>query len=298
MFDLDLLNFEVEKCNLAQHPSIYSTATMQVPSDIGIGVRRKDTKQMLGIVSDKYEIVQYADIAEQVGESITKSGIDLTDVITQTILSEDSTKLELTAIFPAHARSIDGNGDAITPKFKFRTSQNKSWANNGMMGHHKWDCYNTLVDGNKLAWIYGRHTKNFSIPAFAAKIGAAAEYISGDGFKKMEKWYTTTVSRDDTINLFSKTLAKRTDNVSRNNKPNKVMLSNLMKTFDEENRHILGRGLYEKYGTRDEGTLWTAYQAATAWSTHTNNMSVKPLREAKVIKMLDSSEWKELELAA
>ena len=76
------------------------------------------------------------------------------------------------------------------------------------------------------------------------------------------------------------------------------MLSNLMKTFDEENRHILGRGLYEKYATRDNGTLWTAYQAATAWSTHTKNMNVKPIREAKVIKMLDSSDWKELELAA
>ena len=155
-----------------------------------------------------------------------------------------------------------------------------------------------MVDGNKLAWIYGRHTKNFSISAFAAKIGAAAEYISNDGFKKMQNWYTHTISRDEAINLFSSTLAKRTDNVSRNNKPNKVMLSNLMKTFDEENRHILGRGLYEKYAARDNGTLWTAYQAATAWSTHTNNMSVKPLREAKVIKMLASSEWEELELAA
>ena len=292
MFDLDILNFEVEKCKLF-HGTAYS-----VPSDVGVGIRRKDTKQMLGIVSDKYEIVQYSDMAEQISEAITKSGIDLTEIDTQTILSEDSRKLELIVRFPALARSIDGKGDIIAPELKVRKSQDGTWANNGMMGYHRWACYNTLVDGNKLAWIYGKHTKNFSMPAFAAKIGAAAEYISGDGFKKMEKWYTTTVSRDDTINLFSKTLAKRTDNVSRNNKPNKVMLSNLMKTFDEENRHILGRGLYEKYATRDNGTLWTAYQAATAWSTHTNNMNVKPIREAKVIKMLDSSDWKELELAA
>jgi len=292
MFDLDILNFEVEKCKLF-HGTAYS-----VPSDVGVGIRRKDTKQMLGIVSDKYEIVQYSDMAEQISEAITKSGIDLTEIDTQTILSEDSRKLELIVRFPALARSIDGKGDIIAPELKVRKSQDGTWANNGMMGYHRWACYNTLVDGNKLAWIYGKHTKNFSMPAFAAKIGAAAKYISGDGFKKMEKWYTTTVSRDDAIGLFSKTLAKRTDNVSRNNKPNKVMLSNLMKTFDEENRHILGRGLYEKYATRDNGTLWTAYQAATAWSTHTKNMNVKPIREAKVIKMLDSSDWKELELAA
>jgi 23S rRNA maturation mini-RNase III len=95
--------------------------------------------------------------------------------------------------------------------------------------------------------------------------------------------------------MFSNTLAKRMDNVSKKLKPNKVMLSNLMKTFDEENRHIIGRGNYEKYGERTEGTLWTAYQAATAWSTHVSKANTRVLREDKVRKMMDSTQWKELE---
>jgi hypothetical protein len=41
-----------------------------------------------------------------------------------------------------------------------------------------------------------------------------------------------------------------------------------MKIFDEENRYLLGQGRYEKYAQRNEGTLWTAYQAATYWSSH------------------------------
>jgi hypothetical protein len=79
------------------------------------------------------------------------------------------------------------------------------------------------------------------------------------------------------------------------------MLSNLMKTFDEENRHLIGRGNYEKYAQRSEGTLWTAYQAATSWSTHVGsklkvaNANTVVSREDKVRKMLASAAWKELE---
>ena len=299
MFDLDKLNFKVEKFPLAmvnwEGMPLREVVPEIISNKIGVGLRRTDTQEPIAIVSDTYEIVQFSDIAEQVGDAISQSGIDLTTMDTQTILSEDSTKLELIAKFPSHSKTIDDKGDEIVPSFTFRSSQDKSWANNGMMGFWRWSCYNTLVDGNKLAYVYGKHTKNFSIPSFASKIRGAAEYISNDGFKKMQNWYTHTISRDDAINLFSSTLAKRTDNVSRNNKPNKVMLSNLMKTFDEENRHLIGRGAYEKYSTRDEGSLWTAYQAATAWSTHTKNINVKPIREAKVIKMLKSPEWENLQ---
>jgi len=123
----------------------------------------------------------------------------------------------------------------------------------------------------------------------------------------MKEWYHTDVSRDNVINLFTHTLAKRTDNVTRKTVANKVMLSNLMKIFDEETRHLHGRGHYEKYGTRNAGTLWTAYQAATCWSSHDKivgysgngdrpSSNVIGLREDKVRNMLHSDQW--LQLAA
>ena len=118
----------------------------------------------------------------------------------------------------------------------------------------------------------------------------------------MKNWYDTKVTREEAINLFTKTLAQRTDNVTRKKVANKTMLSNLMKIFDEENRHLHGRGKYEAYGTREEGTLWSAYNSATHWSSHPENSkgkahNVKIGREDKVRKMLASPEWKELEVA-
>tara|TARA_Y100000310_G_C20217010_1_gene593971 strand:+ start:38 stop:568 length:531 start_codon:yes stop_codon:yes gene_type:complete len=176
-----------------------------------------------------------------------------------------------------------------------------------MMGLWRSKCWNTLVSGDKLAYVYGRHTKNFNVSAFAAKIKNAGAFIAGDGFNQMKKWYTTEVHRDAAANLFTHTLAKRTDNITRKTVANKVMLSNLMKIFDEENRHIHGRSLYEGYATRSKGTLWTAYQAATHWSSHNQQSSsnskrgrpahtVIGLREDKVRKMLQSPQW--LALAA
>ena len=288
LFDHTKLDFEVEKFSLyeAAPPLMRS-----LPSDIGVGLRRKDNGKPLAIVSEKYEPVQYLDVTTGLEEAIRQSGIDLTDATFQSAIYGDGDQMELTARFPAHATTIDDKNDVIIPEFKFRTSHNRTWANSGMMGYFRSTCYNTLVNGNKLAYVYGRHGKNFSVSSFAAKIKNAAEFISGDGLNEMKVWYNSEVDRDSIIKLFSNTLAKRMDNVSRAAVPNKVMLSNLMKVVDEETRHLEGRGKYEAYGTRTKGNLWTAYQAATSWSTHVKKNNTKPLREETVRKMLASPHW-------
>ena len=303
MFDHEVIDFTVEKFHLD------SPSGRRIPSEIGMGLRRNDNFQPLAIVSEAYEPVQYLDVVTGVEAALNMSGLDMTNAEFETNVFDNGAKLELRAKFPAHSLCLEvrGNTDEVIPEFCFRTSHNRTWANNGMMGLWRSKCWNTLVSGDKLAYVYGRHTKNFHIPAFAAKIKNAGEYIAGDGFGQMKEWYHTDVSRDNVINLFTHTLAKRTDNVTRKTAANKVMLSNLMKIFDQEKRHLHGRALYEKYGTQTKGTLWTAYQAATCWSSHDKivgysgngdrpSHSTIGVREEKVRKMLHSPQW--LQLAA
>ena len=298
MFNHDVLNFNVEKFSLgAFNPNFGGVDGGEIHPSLGVGLRRTDSGEPIAIVSDAYEPVQYLDLVENLEQSIAMSGIDLDGAEFETNVIGHGEQLELTAKFNAEATTIDGRNDLVTPQFKFRTSHNRTWANNGMMGYFRSACYNTLVDGNKLAYVYGRHSKNFSVTSFASKIRAASDFIANDGMDQMKVWYNTTVDRDTAISLFSNTLAKRMDNVSKAQVPNKVMLSNLMKTFDEENRHIIGRGHYEGYSQQTKGTLWTAYQAATAWSTHVPKANTRVLREDKVRKMLASPHWKELEVA-
>ena len=321
MFDHDKIDFEVEKFNLAPYTGGWSGADA-IPSDIGVGLRRTDTKQPLAIVSDAYEPVQYKDIVDDVESALYHSGMNLTDAKYETNVYDSGARLELRAKFPAHTTYIGGGStpaiweegenrdrhiyDDVTPEFVFRTSHDRTWANNGMMGRWRGFCYNTLVSGDKLAYVYGRHTKNFNVQGFASKIEKAGEYIADGGLRQMRNWYHTDVSRDNVINLFTHTLAKKTNNVTRTVEPNKVMLSNLMKIFDEENRHLHGRGSYEKYGIQNKGTLWSAYQAATYWSSHDKDGGKRSRpshtviggREDKVRKMLQSPQWMQLDIAA
>ena len=297
MFDHSKIDFQVEKFSLQARDGV------PVPLNVGVGLRRRDNQQALAVVSEEYEPVQYKDIVSGVEEALNLALMDLTDATFDTNVYDNGARLELRAKFPAHKMSMREGKDSMVPEFVFRTSHNRTWANSGMMGLWRAFCYNTLVSGDKLAYVYGRHTKNFHVPAFASKVKAAGEFISGEGLTQMRGWYDTKVSRDGAINLFTNTLAQRTDNVSRKKVANKVMLSNLMKIFDEENRHLHGQGAYEGYSKRDEGTLWSAYNAATYWSYHAKsktgaNHNVRVTREDKVRKMLASPEWTSLEMAA
>jgi hypothetical protein len=302
MFDHSKIDFEVEKVALAHGiDSDYDYHEIRsIDPAIGSLIRRKDTKEPFAVVKGKYEMQQYTPIVSDVEAALRQSGMDLTNATFKTNVYKNGGQLELRAKFPAEEVQIGDNivSDVVVPEFVFRTSHDGTWANNGMMGLWRSVCWNTLVSGDKLAYVYGRHTKGFNLPAFASKIKNAGEYIVGDGLTKMRHWYHTKLPRNNAIRLFSETLAKKTDNVSRKNKPNKVVLSHLMKIFDKENQHIHGRSAYEGYGKRDEGSLWTAYQAATHWSTHTpnsrskNTQNVRVMREERVRKMLQSNIWK------
>ena len=293
MFDHSKIDFQVEKFPL------WSMDQVQVPANVGVGIRRTDNRLPLAVVSEEYEPVQYREIVSGVEEALNMALLDLTDATFTTNVYDYGAKLELRAKFPAHKMSMREGKDSMVPEFVFRTSHNRTWANSGMMGLWRSFCYNTLVSGDKLAYVYGRHTKNFNVSGFASKVKTAGEFISGEGLTQMRGWYDTKVSRDGAINLFTNTLAQRTDNVSRKKVANKVMLSNLMKIFDEENRHLHGKGAYEGYGKQNNGTLWSAYNAATHWSSHPksktgSNHNVKVTREDRVRKMLASDSWKEL----
>ena len=322
MFNHDQIEFEVEKFIIPE-----------IPEDLGVGLRRSDTGKVLSIVSKDYTPVQYKDIVTGIEESLLLASqnesisLDLSDTKFDIEVINEGAQLELKARFEGQQTYLDGGAgwlgkgqtELVVPEFVFRTSHNRTWANNGMMGVWRSKCWNTLVAGNKLAYVYGRHSKNFDVLGFAGKIGTATKYISGDGMDQIKKWYNTPIKRDSVIELFKETLAKKMDNVKRENAGNKLMLSHLMKIFDQESQHITGRGAYQKYGTNTGGTLYNVYNAATYWSSHPSLMTGKnggtfysgystsgvkenkpkvKLREDRVAKMLISPAWKELEMAA
>jgi hypothetical protein len=295
MFDHSKIDFTVSK------HTMYQANGDAIDRGIGMVLKRNDTFQPLSIVSEGYQPVNYGDIVSQVEDGLIESGINMAGAEFFTGVFNNGSQLELRAKFPAHEQSIGRLTDMVVPQFVFRTSHNKTWGNNGMVGLWRSMCWNTLVSGSKLAYTYGRHTKGFSVPTFAAKVKNAAEYIAGDGMTQMNNWFDTMIDRDTIIDMFSETLASRMDNVKRTKVTNKVMLSHLMKIFDEEARHLHGKSAYGSYASNTNGSLWCAYNAATHWSSHVSEsksdtpQNVRVTREDRVKKMLASPEWLSLE---
>jgi hypothetical protein len=167
-------------------------------------------------------------------------------------------------------------------------------------------CFNTLVSGQKIAYTANRHTTHFNVDASNKKIQNAVTAIT-DETENFKKWWDTKVEDDQVIDLFKTTIAKSQANdikvASGQSDTNKKQLYHLMGLYESEVAQIHGKGDYGRNGAK--GSLWCAYQAATAWSTHLKDVEysakkfhiVQKDRQEEVHKLITSNLWKELEAA-
>ena len=90
----------------------------EMSPDIGMGLRRKDTKELMAVVTESYEPVQYLTIVDQIEEALNLAGLDLTDAEFQTNVYDRGNKMELIAKFPAHAQNRDGSCTTVCLSYK------------------------------------------------------------------------------------------------------------------------------------------------------------------------------------
>ena len=123
-----------------------------------------------------------------------------------------------------------------------------------------------------------------------------------------KRWWDTKVEDDNVADMFTKTIAKMPlsegAKMVAKSETNKKQLYILMGLYNEEVKQLHGSG---DYGRRDaKGSLWCAYQASTAWSTHLSDITIREKgkqhivqyqRQNEVRKMLNSKYWSELEYA-
>jgi len=296
LWNEDQYNFPVKKV-----PITLVDGT-RIPIDQGMHIVEAHTGIPLASTTESYNLIPVSDIinpiSQKIEEMFGKKDLMRGDIETKTQV-RNKCFFEFVAKFHNHTYDIDGLGKVI-PQFNFRTSYNRTYRNNAMVGDFRSKCWNTLVSGEKYAHTYNKHTKGFSVSAFVDKVGRALELMSGNK-ERYKHWYNTSLSRDDAVSLFRSTICKYQTKATKETKTNDKMLGILMENFDEESRHLHGSGAYSS-GWANIGSLWTAYNAATFWSTHLKNTSTSKnpfagieRREQQVIKLLNSPEWKSLE---
>jgi hypothetical protein len=258
----------------------------------------------LGIVKSRYKPIHHKDAFGGAIQAMKLGGLDFTNSEITINSYENGAMAKMELLLPAHHAKV-GDHDLYL-KFIARNSYNQKWKFQSFFGWMNEVCFNTLVSGQKIAYTSNRHTTHFNVDASNEKIKNAVKAIT-DETETFNKWWDTKVEDEQVIDLFKSTIAKSQANeikvASGQSDTNKKQLYHLMGLYNDEVAQIHGKGDYGRNGAK--GSLWCAYQSATAWSTHlgdvkdtsTTNHIVQQRRQNDVRSMINSKKWKELEIA-
>jgi len=279
-----------------------------IPSEMGRKVVRLDNLgrqegDPLGIVGSRYKPILHKDAFGGAIKAMKNGGLDFNNAKLDIETYENGGMAKMELLLPSHHTKV-GEHDLFL-KFVARNSYNAKWKFQSFFGWMNQVCFNTLVSGQKIAYTANRHTTHFDVQESNLKIQNAVSAITEET-KTFNKWWNTKVDDDKVADMFTKTIAKSqaSDSQIKYGSPdtNKKQLMILMGLFEAEATQIHGKGDYGRKGAK--GSLWCAYQSATAWSTHLGDYDndakkyiVQQKRQNDVRNMINSKSWKDLEVA-
>ena len=279
-----------------------------IPNDMGRKVVRLDNLgrqegDPLGIVGSRYKPILHKDAFGGAIQAMQNGGLDFNNAKLDIETYENGGMAKMELLLPSHHTKV-GDHDLYL-KFVARNSYNAKWKFQSFFGWMNEVCFNTLVSGQKIAYTANRHTTHFDVQSSNLKIQNAVTAITEET-KTFNKWWNTRVDDDKVADMFTKTIAKSqaSDSQLKYGSPetNKKQLMILMGLYEEEAKQIHGKGDYGRNGAK--GSLWCAYQSATAWSTHLGDYDkdakkyiVQQRRQNDVRNMINSKSWKDLEVA-
>ena len=276
-----------------------------IPPHMGRQLVRTDRAPAtpIAIHKSRYKPISHSDAFLNSLIAIDGAGIDTNNVEMKVDSFDDGAMASIEVLFKSHKMKI-GTHDLYL-KYVARNSYNQVWKYQSFFGWMNNVCFNTLVSGQKLAYTANRHTNRFNEQQACQKIRKAAEVVLSDK-PLFEKWWNTPITDEQAVDLFKNTLVKyhKTDgqSLAGEREYNIKQLSALTDGFLSEATHLHGQGDYGR--SRASGTLWCAFQSATAWSTHCRDtiegrptFKLKEQRETQVKKMIMSPQWKTLEAA-
>ena len=300
MLNTKLFEEEMEKINF----SIDIQDIEGIPTEMGRKLVRTDTDTPLGIIKSKYKPILHKQAFQGALQEMKNGGLTLENAEVKIDSYENGAMAKMEVLLPEKTTQIGDHN--LSLKYVARNSYNGRWKFQSFFGWLNHVCFNTLVTGQKLAYTSNRHTKSFDIDQSNKKNVNAVNAVT-DETETFKKCLYTPVQDEQIKKLFETTIAKqhlsKGNKIAGINETNKKQLAILMGLYNEEVTQIHGRG---DYGRNDaKGSLWCAYQSATAWSTHLSDVNkdntkkylVQADRQKQVADMVETSKWRELENA-
>jgi hypothetical protein len=202
-----------------------------------------------------------------------------------------------------------GQNDLVKCRLDVFNSVDMSWAFQVFSGAYRSLCRNTQVFGGEKAYQQKHlHSKNLNVDALLNNANTSLSAWNNNK-EQMLAWKRSPISDQEFATFLANTLCQVERGVGSRlvadsqYKVNNKLLNFLTQVFQKESQDC-GRN------------MWSAYNALTYWSTHTDaeyvdvdgksqrigetksKHTVQVQRQEKVRKLLSSDEWNELSLVA
>ncbi len=283
---------------------IYTADGTEVPSEIGRGVYRDDTNEMIAVCGAAFRPVQHYEVLEPLMHHFDAEGYDvhirnhdrrsLYDLVgkkgafVQHNFAKNGAVMRtdiITGDFiqpTGHSAYLDSGPDTMLFKTSIFNSHNGSLAVRVMTSYERLICMNGMTRPAFSVGTYGKHTAGFSLTAMQAQIDNALAGMTTDA-ETFGRWARKRISREIADTMLRKTIAKLAKKNEKGVDYSERLIFKILNRFDEEDQ-----------------TVWGLFQAVTWWQSHdkisegSNPVTTLINRESRVAKMLRSPVWAEL----
>jgi len=278
----------------------------RVPKELGRGVYRDDTGELIAIAGKNFKPVQHMDLLNPVLDQLNDLGYDIHERKTTSPRALYDLKGQKGAWVSAKAdlggarmRTDIILGDFVEPagstaylpkgedtmftRISLLNSHDGSLAIHANSSYLRLICLNGMVDANWSINTRAKHTTGLNIEALKAKIANMAGVARTEDAERFGLYARTAVTMDQAREFFQRTIAKLADDSHGNARWSERLVEKLMQEFQ-----------------REDQTVWGVWNAMTAWATHgerkANASALGTLigREQRVASAMRDPRWDEM----
>lgn len=295
----DSINFE------AQVADVFDNRGNRISPELGRGVYRQDTGDLLAICGPNFKPVQHMDIVSPILEGLAGQGYDVTERSQATRGDFEDLRGQKGAW--VSSKSTDGGavmrtdiilGDFIEPtgsasylsdgpdtnffRISLLNSHNSKYAVRANTSYLRLICMNGMTQPSFTAGAYGKHTSGFNLAGMQRQLTNAMEMI-GEDADKFGLWARTKISIGQADQFLKATVVKLKSQPNGEANWSESLLNKILMRFRQEDL-----------------TLWGLYNAITWWQSHdafrSNADSITAMigREQKVASALRSPAMEEI----
>ena len=260
-------------------------------------------------ISDTYKLINHSELFEKQGNHLQdNSDLPLNNVEVIDRVFENGRRASRTIHFNDLKMDV-GQNDLVKCRLDVFNSVDMSWAFQVFSGAYRSLCRNTQVFGGEKSYQQKHlHTQGLDIDALMnnAQTSLSSWHSNQD---QMVHWKNTPITDEKFARFLANTLCQVERGVgSRLVADSKYKVNNKLLNFMTQ--------IFQKESQDCGGNLWSAYNALTYWSTHTDakytdidgkdqtlgetksKHTVQLHRQNKVRNLLNSEHWQEMERVA